>query len=239
MSAGVQAQRRRASISFRATLMKTSSRSLPAKRSLISSAVPEARIRPAWRKRMRSQASSISFILCFAFKIYKIRLTGDVAIEGYPREIRTLGDHVRAARLKRGLKQWEVAETLGLQRETVTKWESNRGEPRAVDVPGIIRFLAYDPFPEASAPTDRMKRWRLRAGLSARAASEMVGVGTATWAAWERGAQRPNERIIRRVNELMARHPSLRRLMSAAGTWSGRSSLLAQVGCQELEFDSK
>ena len=54
----------RASISLRATLMNTSSRSFPAKRSLISSAVPAASTFPPCRKRTRSQTSSMSRMLC-------------------------------------------------------------------------------------------------------------------------------------------------------------------------------
>lgn len=141
---------------------------------------------------MRSQISSISFILCFACKIYKILLSGFGARGAeYPKERKTLGGHIRAVRLERGMLQREVAELIGVRRGTINKWECNRDEPRAVDVPRIIEFLGYNPLPEPHLLEEQMKRWRLLNGLSARAASQLIGVGEATWAAWERGALRP------------------------------------------------
>ena len=66
-------------------------------------------------------------MLCFACKIYKISLRGFVGLgEKYPEERRTLGDHIRAARLERGLLQREVAEAIGVRCGTVNKWECNR-----------------------------------------------------------------------------------------------------------------
>jgi len=181
----------RASISLRAILTKTSSRSLPENRSLISAEVPEAKILPEWRNSIRSQTSSISFILCFACKIYKISLSGFVGLgEKYPEERKTLGDHIRATRLERGVLQREVAELIVVRRGTTNKWECNRGEPRAMDVPRILEFLGYDPLPEPACMEERMRVWRLRGGLSARAAARLIGVGEATWAAWERGSVR-------------------------------------------------
>jgi transcriptional regulator with XRE-family HTH domain len=142
---------------------------------------------------MRSQTSSISFILCFACKIYKILLSGFVGLgEKYPAERKTLGDHIRAARLERDLLQREVAESIGVRRGTINKWECNRGEPRAADFPGILDFLGYDPFPSPRCLMKEMRSWRLHNGLSARAAARSLEVGEATWAAWERGALRPS-----------------------------------------------
>lgn len=93
----------------------------------------------------------MSFILCFACKIYKILLSGSFSsfgIEGYPSEINTLGDHVRAARLDRELKQWEVADMLSLKRMTINKWEGNRGHHApemfraSSSFSSMIRFLS-------------------------------------------------------------------------------------------------
>ncbi len=142
---------------------------------------------------MRSQTSSMSFILCFACKIYKILLSGFVGLgEKYPGERKTLGDHIRAVRLERGLRQREVAEQIGVRRGTINKWECKRGEPRTRDVPRIIEFLGYDPFPDPQRFEELMRIWRMRNGLSARAAARLIGVGEATWAAWERGVMSPS-----------------------------------------------
>ena len=108
-----------------------------------------------------------------------------------PKERKTLGDHMRAVRLERGLLQREVAELIGVRRGTINKWECNRGEPPAVNVPRILEFLSYDPFPEPQTIEDGMSVCRRRKGLSARAAARQIGVGEATWAAWERRALSP------------------------------------------------
>jgi len=42
-----------------------------------------------------------------------------------PKVANTLGDHLRLARIDRGLKQTEVAEMLGVVYQTVVKWENN------------------------------------------------------------------------------------------------------------------
>ena len=115
----------------------------------------------------------------------------------------SLGDHVRAVRLERGLLQVEVAQEIGVERGTINKWECNRGEPTAPDIPRIIRFLGYDPLPEAETLQDRMKAWRQRAGLSATAAAKRLGVGKATWAAWERGAMTPSAESREAIENLM------------------------------------
>ena len=74
-------------------------------------------------------------------------MTGLVGLgEKYPNVLNTIGDHVRAVRLQRGMLQREVAELIGVRRGTINKWERNRGEPRAADVPKIIRFLGYEPL---------------------------------------------------------------------------------------------
>jgi transcriptional regulator with XRE-family HTH domain len=60
---------------------------------------------------------------------------------GYPKEEKTLGDRIRVSRLDRGMSQREVAEVIGVKRGTINKWECNRGEPRACDMPAILKFL--------------------------------------------------------------------------------------------------
>jgi DNA-binding XRE family transcriptional regulator len=54
----------------------------------------------------------------------------------YPREFKTLGDHLRKRRLELGLLQREVAERLGVDETTVYNWERNRTNPSRQLVPG-------------------------------------------------------------------------------------------------------
>ena len=60
---------------------------------------------------------------------------------GYPRELRTLGDHLSKRRLDLGLLQNEVAERLGVDESTVCNWEKNRHAPSARSMPEMLTFL--------------------------------------------------------------------------------------------------
>ena len=66
---------------------------------------------------------------------------------GYPPELNTLGDHIRARRLERGLFQKDVAKLVGVCTDTVTNGEKNRSSPDLRALPGVVEFLGYDPRP--------------------------------------------------------------------------------------------
>ena len=59
----------------------------------------------------------------------------------YPVELRTLGDHLRKARLDRGLTQLEVASKLKVTADSVTGWELNRHNPTAKLAKRILEFI--------------------------------------------------------------------------------------------------
>ena len=64
----------------------------------------------------------------------------------YPRELKTLGDHLRKKRLDLGLLQKEVAQRLGVDTASVTNWEKGHTSPRLHLIPRIIEFLGNVPF---------------------------------------------------------------------------------------------
>jgi transcriptional regulator with XRE-family HTH domain len=64
----------------------------------------------------------------------------------YPKELKTLGDHIRKKRLDLGLLQAEVAERVGVTASTIFNWERNRVSPQARHIRKIIRFLGYKPL---------------------------------------------------------------------------------------------
>jgi DNA-binding XRE family transcriptional regulator len=43
----------------------------------------------------------------------------------YPKELKTLGDHLRKRRLDKGLLQNDLARLLGVDKTTVTNWEND------------------------------------------------------------------------------------------------------------------
>ncbi len=73
---------------------------------------------------------------------------------GCPRELRTVGDHLKKVRLLRGLIRRETAEALGVSEETIESWETGKTAPRASRWERIVCFLGYDPggWTASSAP---------------------------------------------------------------------------------------
>jgi DNA-binding XRE family transcriptional regulator len=58
----------------------------------------------------------------------------------YPKQINTLGDHIRTRRLDLGLPQREVRDRIGMDGTTITNWERNGTVPAIRYVPAIIEF---------------------------------------------------------------------------------------------------
>ena len=65
--------------------------------------------------------------------------------ERYPKELNTLGDHIRARRIDLGLFQSQVAEQIGVREQTITNWEDNASQPPLEYHLAITRFIGYDP----------------------------------------------------------------------------------------------
>jgi transcriptional regulator with XRE-family HTH domain len=64
----------------------------------------------------------------------------------YPKELKTIGDHLKKRRLELKMLQKEVAERFGTTVCTVRNWEKNRSNPSLPFIPKIIQFLGYIPY---------------------------------------------------------------------------------------------
>jgi DNA-binding XRE family transcriptional regulator len=81
----------------------------------------------------------------------------------YPKELKTIGDHIRKRRLDLELRQRDVAQLLGVHVATVTNWELGRGELALRHLPGLVAFLGYGPVtaPQGSLPIpQRLRTYR-------------------------------------------------------------------------------
>jgi transcriptional regulator with XRE-family HTH domain len=105
----------------------------------------------------------------------------------YPEHPQTLGDHLRKARLDRGLWQEHVAAELGVSVSTICNWEGNRTSVATRFLPKVVAFLGYDPREETGQLGDRIRMQRERQGLSQGALAEKLGLNVSTVVAWERG----------------------------------------------------
>ena len=70
-----------------------------------------------------------------------------------PENPQTLGEHLRLARIDRGLKQTELAQLLGVVYQTVEKWEHNLVPMSPKSRASVVAFLGYDPAVVAANPT--------------------------------------------------------------------------------------
>ena len=113
----------------------------------------------------------------------------------YPKELKTIGDHLRKKRLDLGLLQKEVAQRLGVDTDSVTNWEKGRSSPRLHLVPKIIEFLGYMPFADKSDGWnlgERIVQLRRSLGIRQDQLARQLGVDLSTLARWERGEGHPD-----------------------------------------------
>ena len=122
----------------------------------------------------------------------------------YPQVLRTIGDHLRKRRLDLGLLQRQIAEGIGIDTSTLTNWELNRTEPEIRFLPGIFRFLGFDPRPAPESLAERLVACRTGRGLSRVAAARLLGVDPATLWRWESGRRLPGRAYLERVEAFLA-----------------------------------
>ena len=106
-----------------------------------------------------------------------------------------IGDHIRLTRFLRKLTPEAAARQIGTIGRSVLAWELGAREPAISTIPGILRFLGYDPFPPPRTTLpERMFATRRSLGLDRLQAARLFGVGERTWGDWELGHHRPSPR---------------------------------------------
>ncbi len=123
--------------------------------------------------------------------------------EGYPQELRTVGDHLRKRRLDFGLLQLEVAAKLGVRVDTIRNWEVGRFGPALWQWPAIVRFLGYLPFSTDGDLPDKLKAYRRVHGLSQVRLARLIGVDPSTVWHWEQGHSQPTDERAEEITALI------------------------------------
>ena len=95
---------------------------------------------------------------------YRWSITGERPRPGYPKELKTLGDHLKRRRLDQGLTQKEAGEQLGVSPGSVQNWETGGTSIEVRYYPVLIEFLKYNPLPPAETLGQAIRRARLSRG---------------------------------------------------------------------------
>lgn len=121
----------------------------------------------------------------------------------YPKELKTIGDHIRKRRLDLHLFQRDVAEQIGVTESCIWNWESNTSTPELRCLSMIIRFLGYDPLPQPTSLVEQLLHFRRSRSMSQNALAKLIGVNPATLARWERGERQPMGVRLERVKSFL------------------------------------
>jgi DNA-binding XRE family transcriptional regulator len=132
-----------------------------------------------------------------------IALTQSPSADHYPKEINSLGDHIRNRRLDLNLFQKLVADEIGVHEMTITSWEGNATVPEVRYMPAIIQFLGYDPLPPAFAFPERLATARRALGLSQRKMAAKLRVDPATLMGWESGRHQPTGKSTQLIGKVL------------------------------------
>jgi DNA-binding transcriptional regulator YiaG len=122
--------------------------------------------------------------------------------DGYPKELKTIGDGMRTRRLDLELEQKDIAHIFSVSLDTITNWELNRHTPGIWLGKEIIAFLGYDPLPAPTNLPEKMRAFRWKEGLRSKDAACRAYVDPSTWAKWERGDRVPSKAYIKRLNSI-------------------------------------
>jgi transcriptional regulator with XRE-family HTH domain len=115
----------------------------------------------------------------------------------------TVGDHIRRKRLALKMLQKDVAQQLGVDKTSVFNWEANTSKPEIRYMPAIIRFLGYNPLPEANTVAEQLIRRRTSLGILQKDAAGRLGVDPGTLAKWEQGKRDPAGVFLTRVQNFL------------------------------------
>jgi transcriptional regulator with XRE-family HTH domain len=115
----------------------------------------------------------------------------------YPKELKTLGDHIRKRRLDLRLFQEQVAERIGVDEDTIFRWEGNKSKPQVQFIPAIIKFLGYNPIPLPESPGHKLLSYRQAHGLSQRALAKRTGVDPKAVELYEQGKRPLSKKILK------------------------------------------
>jgi transcriptional regulator with XRE-family HTH domain len=92
--------------------------------------------------------------------------------------------------------QREVAAQIGVNKDTIYNWETNRTDPEVRLIPHIIDFLGYAPYDPGCSFGERLRAIRSALGLSQDQCAKRAGLDESTIAKWEREEHKPQTKLV-------------------------------------------
>ncbi|RXK60026.1 XRE family transcriptional regulator [Lacibacter luteus] len=111
----------------------------------------------------------------------------------YPKVLKTIGDHIRAWRIKNNVTQSKLATLLRVSEDTIVGWEKNRNTPTFRQMPAITELLGYLPVKiDMSCVGGRVLQFRYLNGLSPKDFGRLINTDPSTVRSWENNTQFPS-----------------------------------------------
>jgi transcriptional regulator with XRE-family HTH domain len=123
---------------------------------------------------------------------------------GYPKKLNTIGDHIKAKRLDKGLYQKELAKMLGIGTDTLINWELGRNKPPSYQFKQISDFLGYC-FYNHPATTLPLKLKYIRCylfGMKSIAFAKHTGFDPSSIHNWENEKHIPLVRSMQKLSKI-------------------------------------
>ena len=125
-----------------------------------------------------------------ALPFCRVRLTSlkpmTCRFPGWRDQLSTLGDHLRQRRLLNCQTMKQAGRQMGVTASTIWNWENRNAEPALRFLPGIIKFLGYDPMTKPETLADKLIKYRQPRGWTQKEMARRLGVDPGTLARWER-----------------------------------------------------
>ena len=123
----------------------------------------------------------------------------------YPKVLETVGDHIRKARLDRGLSQPELARIMNITVASLTNWEVHHKIPTVNMWPRIISFLGYYPEEDDGSLRFQLVKYRRSTGLRRTEAAELIGIDEQTLGRIENeaGKNPPFAKTVKKIEEFI------------------------------------
>ena len=114
---------------------------------------------------------------------------------GYPKELKTIGDHIRAWRIDNYLLQADIAKMLSVCEDTIVGWETRGIMPTIRQMPRIIKLMGYLPVDlDTSNLGCKITLYRYLHGLTPKEFGTLIPAHGSAVRDWEKGKYFPSRK---------------------------------------------